>query len=116
MQRHLMKSKLHGGVITQCDLEYEGSLTLDRNLMELADLVPHERVQVVNVNTGDRFDTYVIEGEAGAGTIAANGGCARLCAAGDKVLVISYVVLEDEESKGYEPKVILLDERNQPKG
>jgi len=112
----MMKSKLHGGVITQCDLAYEGSLTLDPNLMEMADLVPHERVQVVNVNTGDRFDTYVIQGEAGSGTIAANGGCARLCAEGDTVLVISYVVLDDEESKDYEPKVILLNEQNQPKG
>ena len=112
----MMKSKLHGGRVTQCDLAYEGSLTLDRNLMELADLLPNEEVQVVNVDTGARFETYVIEGEAGSGIIAANGGCARLCSEGDKVLVISYATLDEREIAEHDGTVIILDDRNQPKG
>ena len=114
MQRFLMKSKLHGATITQCDLGYVGSLTVDRNLMEMADLIPNEKVQVVNLATGARFETYVIEGEAGTGIIGANGGAARLCVEGDSVLVISYCTLDDEEARGHAPKVILLDEENQP--
>ncbi|MGQ0551752.1 MAG: aspartate 1-decarboxylase [Planctomycetota bacterium] len=114
MQRFLMKSKLHGGSVTQCNIHYMGSLTVDRNLMELADLLPHEKVQVVNVNTGARFETYVIEGEAGSGVIGVNGGAARLCTEGDIVLVISYCQMEDEEARGFEPTVILLDRKNQP--
>ena len=112
----MMKSKLHGGRVTMCDLAYEGSLTLDRNLMELADLLPNEEVQVVNVDTGARFETYVIEGEAGSGVIAANGGCARLCSVGDKVLVISYATMNEQEVADHDPKVFILDERNQPAG
>jgi aspartate 1-decarboxylase len=92
-----------------------GSLTVDRNLLEIADIVPHEKVQVVNLNTGARFETYVIEGEAGSGIIGANGGAARLCVEGDQVLVIAYCVLDDEEARGYEPRVILMDEENQPR-
>ena len=114
MQRFMMKSKLHGATVTQCDLGYMGSLTVDRNLMEMADLIPHEKVQVVNLNNGARFETYVIEGEPGTGIIGANGGAARLCLEGDTVLVISYCNLEDEDAKRHAPKVILLDEENQP--
>ncbi|MHC5212055.1 MAG: aspartate 1-decarboxylase [Planctomycetota bacterium] len=115
MQRFMLKSKLHGATVTQCDLGYMGSLTVDRNLLEIADIVPHEKVQVVNLNTGARFETYVIEGEAGSGIIGANGGAARLCVEGDQVLVIAYCVLDDEEARGYEPRVILMDEENQPR-
>ena len=114
MQRFMMKSKLHHGTVTQCELGYVGSLTLDRNLMEVADLIPNEKVQVVNLNNGKRFETYVIEGEAGSGIIGANGGAARLCSTGDQVLVIAYTMLDDEEARRHEPKVIILDESNQP--
>ncbi len=93
-----MKSKLHGATVTQCNLGYVGSLTIDRNLMELADLLPNEKVQVVNVNTGARFETYVIEGEAGSGVIGANGGAARLCVEGDQLLVIAYGLIDDREA------------------
>ena len=114
MQRFLMKSKLHGATVTQCELGYMGSLAVDRNLMEVGDLVPNEKIQVINLNNGERFETYVIEGEAGTGIIGANGGAARLCQPGDELLVISYCQLEDEESKSFQPKVILLDDENQP--
>ncbi len=114
MLRYMMKSKLHGATVTQCDLAYVGSLTVDRNLMEIADLLPNEKVQVINVNNGERFETYVIEGEAGSGIMGANGGCARLCAEGDIVLVIAYTALDDDEARDFEPKVIILDEENQP--
>ena len=114
MQRVMMKSKLHGGTVTQCELGYMGSLAVDRNLMEMADMLPNEKVQVVNLNTGDRFETYLIEGEAGSGIIGANGGAARMCAVGDIVLVISYAVVEDELARGWDPKVIILDEANEP--
>ena len=114
MQRLMMKSKLHQATVTQCNLQYRGSLTVDRNLMELADLLPNEQVQVVNVDTGARFETYVIEGEAGSGIIGVNGGAARLCEVGDRILVISWCVLTDDEARRHEPTVVLLDEHNQP--
>ncbi len=114
MQRFMMKSKLHGATVTQCNLGYVGSLTIDRNLMELADLLPNEKVQVVNVNTGARFETYVIEGEAGSGVIGANGGAARLCVEGDQLLVIAYGVIDDREAARHKPRVILLGRDNQP--
>ena len=116
MQRVMMKSKLHGGTVTQCELGYTGSLAVDSNLMEIADLLPHEKVQVVNLNTGARFETYVIEGEPGSGMIGANGGAARLCAVGDTVLVISYATVSDEEARSWQPRVIILDEANEPVG
>jgi len=116
MQRFMMKSKLHGATVTRANLAYRGSLEVDRNLLEMADLIPNEKVQVVNLNNGERFETYVIEGEAGSGIVGANGGAARMCHEGDSVLVISYCTLDDEEARDHEPKVILLDADNQPEG
>jgi aspartate 1-decarboxylase len=116
MQRFMMKSKLHGATVTQCNLHYTGSLTVDRNLMELADLLPDEKVQVVNVSTGVRFETYLIEGQAGSGVIGVNGGAARLVVEGDKLLIISYGLFDERElAAGFKPKVILLDGDNQPR-
>jgi aspartate 1-decarboxylase len=115
MQRCMMKSKLHGATVTQCNLHYAGSLTVDRNLMELADLLPDEKVQVVNVNTGVRFETYLIEGQAGSGIIGVNGGAARLVVEGDKLLIISYGMYDERELQGFKPRVILLDGDNQPR-
>ena len=116
MQRFMMKSKLHGATVTQCNLHYTGSLTVDRNLMELADLLPDEKVQVVNVSTGVRFETYLIEGRAGSGVIGVNGGAARLVVEGDKLLIISYGLFDERElAGGFKPKVILLDGDNQPR-
>ena len=114
MQRFMMKSKLHGATVTHAHLSYRGSLAMDRVLMDAADLLPNEKVQVVNVNTGARFETYVIEADAGSGTIGANGGAARLCQVGDQLLVISYCLLEDREAAHHEPVVVLLDAHNRP--
>lgn len=114
MQREMMKSKLHGATVTQCNLGYVGSLTIDRNLMELADLLPNEKIQVVNLNNGARFETYVLEGEAGTGIIGANGGTARLCVEGDQLLIISYARYEDREARAHQPRVVIVDEENQP--
>jgi aspartate 1-decarboxylase len=114
MQRFMMKSKLHGATVTHANLAYRGSLEVDRNLMEMADLVPNEKVQVVNCNNGKRFETYVIEGEAGSGVMGANGGAARMVHEGDTLLVISYCMLDDEEARNHEPTVVLLGPDNQP--
>jgi aspartate 1-decarboxylase len=112
MRRTMCKSKIHRGILTGADLHYEGSLTLDRDLMEAADILPYEKVQVVNVNNGARFETYVIEGERGSGTIQLNGAAARLGAVGDHVIVISYAEYDEDELEGFEPKLVFVDERN----
>ena len=114
MQRFMMKSKLHGATVTHANLAYRGSLALDRNLMEMADLLPDEKVQVVNMNNGERFETYILEAEAGSGTVGANGGAARLCEPGDGLLVISYCILDDDEARAHRPRVVLLGPDNEP--
>lgn len=114
MFRMMMKSKIHGARVVQCNLEYQGSLTVDKNLMEMVDLIPNEKIQVVNVNTGGRFETYVIEGEPGSGMIGVNGGAARLATKGDVILIISYAMMEEEKALAHTPKVILLNEDNKP--
>jgi aspartate 1-decarboxylase len=108
----MCKSKVHRGVLTGADLHYEGSLTLDVALMEAADILPFEKVQVVNVNNGSRLETYVIEGERNSGTIQLNGAAARLGAAGDHVIVISYADYEESELRNFEPKLVFVDEKN----
>ncbi len=114
MQRHMMKSKLHGATVTHANLHYMGSLELDLDMMEMADLLPNEKVQVVNLNNGARYETYILEGERGSGVVGANGGAARLTHEGDVVLIISYCTVDDDEARGFEPKVILLGEANKP--
>ena len=108
----MCKSKVHRGVLTGADLHYEGSLTLDVALMEAADILPFEKVQVVNVNTGSRLETYVIEGERNSGTIQLNGAAARLGAAGDHVIVISYADYEMSELDKFAPKLVFVDDKN----
>ncbi len=112
MRRTMCKSKIHRGVLTGADLHYEGSLTLDPALMEAADILPFERVQVVNVNTGSRLETYVIEGERDSGTIQLNGAAARRGAAGDHVIVISYAEYDESELTDFEPKLVFVDHKN----
>jgi aspartate 1-decarboxylase len=114
MQRFMMKSKIHRAIVTDANLNYQGSITIDKNLMELADIMPNEKVQVLNINNGARFDTYAIEGERGSGTICINGAAARLCQVGDIIIIISYAIMEDEEAKNHKPKVIFVDENNKP--
>lgn len=112
MQRHLMKSKIHRATITSADLHYEGSLTVDADLLDAADLRTHEEVQVVNVNNGARFSTYVIPGPRGSGVIQLNGAAARLGMAGDLVIVISYGLYDEAEAARHHPTVVFVDEKN----
>jgi aspartate 1-decarboxylase len=112
MRRTMCKSKVHRAVLTGADLHYEGSLTLDLALMQAADILPFEKVQVVNVNNGSRLETYVIEGERNSGTIQLNGAAARLGAAGDHVIIISYADYEEDELESFEPRLVFVDEKN----
>ncbi len=110
----MCKSKIHRAVLTGADLHYQGSLTVDRDLMDRADLREFEKVQVVNVNNGSRLETYVIAGARGTGVLQLNGAAARLGMVGDHVIVISYAEYEDAELDGFEPKVVFVDEKNRP--
>ena len=112
MRRTMCKSKIHRGVLTGADLHYEGSLTVDRDLMDAADMREFEKVQVVNVHNGARLETYLIAGERGSGTIQLNGAAARLGAAGDHVIVISYAEYDEAELEHFSPKLVFVDERN----
>ena len=112
MHRIMMKSKIHRATITGADLAYVGSITLDERLMELADLMEHEQVAVLDVDNGARFETYVIKG--GPGEVVVNGAAARLVHPGDKVIVISYAHYDEAELAGYEPLVVHVDEQNRP--
>lgn len=115
MRRTMMKSKLHRACVTDANLHYEGSLTIDAQLMELADILPHEQVRVYNVSTGARFETYAIEGPRGGGDICLNGAAARMGAPGDFIIIVTYADYEEEEARRHTPRVVLLDERNRPK-
>ncbi len=112
MLREMMKSKIHMATVTETDLKYMGSLTIDRDLMDAADLVAGEKVQMVNVNNGSRLETYVIEGERGSGVIGVNGGVARHAYVGDVILIMSYCMLDDEQVGTWKPKVVFVDEKN----
>ena len=116
MRRTLFKSKIHGATLTGTDLHYEGSISLDRELMEAADLLPSEKVQVLNVATGDRLETYVIEAPAGSGEVRLNGPAARRGRPGDRVIVVSYAVYGEEEARDHRPVVVRVDEENRPLG
>ena len=112
MQRHLMKSKIHRATITSADLHYEGSLTVDQDLLDAADLQNYEEIQVVNVNNGARFTTYVIPGPRGSGVIQLNGAAARLGMAGDLVILISYGMFDEREAATFTPRVVFVDAQN----
>lgn len=114
MLRTLMKSKAHRATVTGADLHYIGSITLDPDLMAAADLVEHEKVQVLDIENGARLETYVIAGERGAGEVCLNGPAARLVQPGDHVIVISYATYTDEEARAHVPTVVYCDERNRP--
>lgn len=108
----ILKSKLHRVKVTQSELNYVGSITIDEDLMDAANLIANEKVQVVNNNNGARFETYVIKGERGTGTICLNGSCARLAQVGDIVIIVSYGSLPIEEAKKYQPILVFPDENN----
>ena len=112
MLRELMKSKIHRATVTDAHLDYVGSLTLDRDLMDAVDLLEGEKVHVVNINTGGRFETYVIEGKRGSGVVCANGAAARLVQKGDLVIVIAYGFFDEAEARKHKPKIAFVDGRN----
>jgi aspartate 1-decarboxylase len=112
MRRRLLKSKIHRATVTEADLHYEGSITIDLDLMEAADILEHEQVDVYNVTNGHRFTTYAIPGEPGSGVICINGAAAHLAGEGDLVIIASYADYESEELLEHEPHIVLVDERN----
>ncbi|HEX7078689.1 MAG TPA: aspartate 1-decarboxylase [Candidatus Eisenbacteria bacterium] len=106
------KSKIHRARVTEANLNYEGSVTVDADLLDAADILPHEQVQILNVSNGERFDTYAIRGPRGSGVICLNGPAARLAQVGDLVLIIAYALMEREELERHTPRVVQVDERN----
>ena len=114
MRRRMMKSKIHRATVTDANLHYVGSITVDRDLMDLADLMEYEQVAVVDVDNGARLETYVIEGERGSGAICLNGAAARLVSPGDRVIIISYAEYDQAELEGYRPTIVHVDRSNQP--
>ena len=115
MQKNMLQSKIHRATVTDADLNYEGSITVDESLMEMANLVMFEQVRVYNISNGERFETYVINGPRNSGTICLNGAAARKVAKGDLIIICSYVMMEAEEAKNHNPKLIFVDEQNRPK-
>ncbi|MEO8288095.1 MAG: aspartate 1-decarboxylase [Chloroflexota bacterium] len=112
MMRTMCKSKIHGVYITEANLHYVGSITIDRTLLETANILPYEWVHVVNVTTGSRFQTYAIEGEAGSGIIGLNGAAARLGYPGDKLIIMCSASVPEEELAGFKPHIVFVDEQN----
>jgi len=115
MERFMLKSKIHRATLTGTDLDYEGSITIDENLLEKADILPGEQVHVLNINNGQRFITYAIAAPRGSGTVLLNGPAARLGTAGDKVIIISYCQVSDQKAKDLKAKVLFVDDENRPK-
>lgn len=113
MFRMMMAGKLHRATVTEADLNYVGSITIDSALLDAAGMYPNEKVHVVNNNNGARFETYIIAGERGSGVICVNGAAARLVQKGDIVIILSYVYMSDEEARVHEPTVLIMDEKNQ---
>lgn len=115
MQRIMLKSKIHRATVTEANLYYEGSITIDADLIQAADILEHEKVEVFNLNNGLRIETYVIQGKSGSGVICLNGPAARGACLGDQVIIVSYVVVEDQQAKTIKAKIIKVDARNKIK-
>ena len=115
MLRIMCKSKIHHATVTDANLKYMGSVTIDRKILAAADILPNERVQIVNLNNGLRLETYVMEGKRDSGTICMNGAAARLAQIGDTVIIISYCLMETNDAKSLKPKIVFLDGKNRIK-
>lgn len=113
MFRTMMKAKIHRARVTESNLNYVGSITIDEDIMDAVDILENEKVQIVNNNNGARFETYVIKGERGSGVLCLNGAAARLVQEGDVVIVISYALVPEEKAKSHTPRVAIMDENNQ---
>lgn len=109
---NMFKSKIHRATVTEADLDYVGSITVDGALLKAAGMLPGEKVQVANINNGARFDTYTLEGPTGSGVVCINGAAARLAQPGDKIIIISYCWLEAEEARDHNPTVVIVDDEN----
>lgn len=116
MLRVMCKSKIHRATVTEANLNYVGSITIDEDLLQSADIFPYEQVHVVNINNGERFETYTIPGPRGSGVVCLNGAAARLAQVGDLVIIMAYALLSSEETHGFSPKVVFVDAKNQPQG
>ena len=114
MRREFLRAKIHGATVTEANLAYTGSLTLDRALMDAADLLPFERIEVYNLVRGERFATYVIEGERGSGTVCVNGAAAHLARRGDRIIIAAYAQLEPHEIPDLDPRLVFVDGENRP--
>jgi aspartate 1-decarboxylase len=110
--RTMLKSKIHRARVTQCNIDYEGSITIDKDLMEAADLLQFEKVDILNINNSARFHTYVIEGQRGSGEICLNGAAARLVAKGDIVIILSYHAVDEDEAATCSPRLVYVDSQN----
>jgi aspartate 1-decarboxylase len=110
----LLRAKIHRATVTQCTLDYEGSISVDASLLERSGILPHERVDVLNINNGQRFTTYAIPAPAGSGTIGVNGAAARLAQKGDLVIIVAYARMEEAEAKSFAPRILLVDANNRP--
>ena len=112
MFRTILKSKIHGATVTEANVEYTGSITIDPEILGAVDIISNEKVQVVNLNNGSRLETYVIVGEKDSGTIALNGGAALHAKVGDKILIMSYILIETKDALSYTPKIVFLNDNN----
>ncbi|MEW6446623.1 MAG: aspartate 1-decarboxylase [Bacillota bacterium] len=108
----MLRGKVHRAKVTETNLDYVGSITLDEALLEAADIIPGERVQVVNLNNGARFETYTINGRRGSGIVCLNGGAARLAQPGDKVIIMAFGLVPYNEARGFQPRIVLVDDQN----
>jgi len=112
MQRIMLRSKIHRATVTEANLQYDGSLGVDRDLLDAADMLPNERIQFVNIANGARAETYIIEAPRGSGTICLNGAAARLGEPGDQIIIFAYCLLSDEAARAHQPLVVHVDDRN----
>ena len=116
MQRIMLRAKIHRASVTQCDLNYEGSCGIDEDLLEAADIRPCEKIELYNVNNGERFSTYAIKGKRGSGEISLNGAAARLAQLGDLLIICTYAPMSDEEVESYQPRIVFVDDKNRMTG
>ena len=112
MQLNFLKAKIHSATITKADLNYEGSISIDEEILEKSGILPHEKVDVLNVTNGQRFSTYTIKASKGSREIQVNGAAARLVQEGDKIIIISYCIIDEEEVKNFKPKILILEQNN----
>jgi aspartate 1-decarboxylase len=112
MYINLLKSKIHRATITEANLDYVGSITIDEDLMDASEIIKNEKVQVADINNGNRFETYVIPGKRGSGMVCLNGATARLVLPGDLIIIMSYALLEKQEAKEFEPKIVFVNKEN----